>query len=69
MAIAAGCGNIRRMPASSDLNRRVLIPIAGPTPASATAPRVRHYRLARMPSQPRTDPTQDRFAHLRRSYD
>jgi hypothetical protein len=59
---------MRRMPASSDLTRRVLIPIAEPTPA-AKAPRVRHYRLARVSLQPRFDPTPDRFAHLRRSYD
>jgi hypothetical protein len=57
------------MPASSDLTRRVLIPVAVPTPASAQAPRVRHYRLARVPTHPRSDPTLDRFAHLRRSYD
>jgi hypothetical protein len=57
------------MPASSDLNRRVLIPIAEPPPSSAKAPRVRHYRLARVPLHTRPEPTTDRFAHLRRSYD
>ena len=59
------------MPASSDLTRRVLIPVAEPTPvsASAKAPRVRHYRLARIPLQLGSDQTPDRFAHLRRSYD
>jgi hypothetical protein len=57
------------MSASSDLNRRVLIPVAEPTAASAKAPRVRHYRLARVPLQPRSDAKPDRFAHLRRSYD
>ncbi len=61
--------NMVRMPASSDLTRRVLIPVAGPTAALAKAPRVRHYRLARVPMHPRSDPTLDRFAHLRRSYD
>jgi hypothetical protein len=60
---------IKPMPASPDLTRRVLIPVAGPTTASATAPRVRHYRLARMPVQLHSDTTLDRFAHLRRSYD
>jgi hypothetical protein len=60
---------MQRMPASSDLTRRVLIPVAEPTSASAKPPRVRHYRLARVPLQPRSDPTLDRFAHLRRSYD
>jgi hypothetical protein len=57
------------MPVSSDLNRRVLIPIAGPPSSSAKAPRVRHYRLARVPLYTRPDPTTDRFAHLRRGYD
>jgi hypothetical protein len=57
------------MPVSSDLNRRVLIPIAGPPTSSAKAPRVRHYRLARVPLYTRPDPTTDRFAHLRRGYD
>jgi hypothetical protein len=60
---------MHRMPASSDLTRRVLIPVAGPPSAPADAPRVRHYRLARMPMHSRSDPTLDRFAHLRRSYD
>jgi hypothetical protein len=57
------------MPASTDLTRRVLIPVAGPTAAQAKTPHVRHFRLARVPSQPRSEPTLDRFAHLRRSYD
>jgi hypothetical protein len=57
------------MPASSDLTRRVLVPIAGPPSSSDKAPRVRHYRLARVPLHTRPDPTMDRFAHLRRSYD
>jgi hypothetical protein len=60
---------MHRMPASPDLTRRVLIPVAGPTAASAKAPRVRHYRLARVPMHARPDSTLDRFAHLRRSYD
>jgi hypothetical protein len=49
--------------------RRVLIPIAGPPSSSVKAPRVRHYRLARVPLHTRPDPTMDRFVHLRRSYD
>jgi hypothetical protein len=58
------------MPASSDLTRRVLVPIAVPPSSSpAKAPRVRHYRLARVPLHTRPDPAMDRFAHLRRSYD
>jgi hypothetical protein len=58
-----------RMPASSDLTRRVLIPIAEPPSSPEKAPRVRHYRLARVPLYVRPDPAMDRFAHLRRSYD
>ena len=57
------------MPVSPDLTRRVLIPIAGPPSSPEKAPRVRHYRLARVPLYVRPDPTMDRFAHLRRSYD
>ncbi|MEA2157591.1 MAG: hypothetical protein QOE11_3731 [Solirubrobacteraceae bacterium] len=60
---------IMSMPASPDLTRRVLIPVAGPTSSPGQAPRVRHYRLARVPTQTRSDPAMDRFAHLRRSYD
>jgi len=57
------------MPASLDLTRRVLVPINGLQPAVAHAPRVRRYRLARLPLHTRPDPTLDRFAHLRASYD
>jgi hypothetical protein len=52
-----------------DLTRRVLVPIHGSHPAVAHAPRVRRYRLARLPIHTRPDPTLDRFGHLRRSYD
>jgi hypothetical protein len=65
-------GSVAIMPAmsvSSDLNRRVLIPIARPPSSSAKPPPVRHYRLARLPLYTRPDPTTDRFAHLRRGYD
>jgi len=66
----AGAGAIMHgMPATHDLTRRVLIPVAGPPSTSAKAPRVRHYRLARVPLHTRPDSTLDRFAHLRRSYD
>jgi hypothetical protein len=69
MPPAGGVAIMPAMPVSSDLNRRVLIPIAGPPASSAKAPRVRHYRLARVPLHTRPDPTTDRFAHLRRGYD
>lgn len=49
--------------------RRVLVPLSGPQPAAAHAPRVRRYRLARLPLSVPLDPLPDRFAHLRRSYD
>jgi len=49
--------------------RRVLVPLSGSQPAVVHAPRVRRYRLARLPLHSRTDPTMDRFAHLRVSHD
>ncbi len=60
---------MRGMPASPDLTRRMLIQIAGPPSTSAKGPRVRHYRLARVPSEPRSELTLECFAHLRRSTD
>jgi hypothetical protein len=69
MPRTGGAGIMACMAVRPDLTRRVLIPIAGPPPSSAKAPRVRHYRLARVPLHTRPDPTADRFAHLRRSYD
>jgi hypothetical protein len=57
------------MPASADITRRILVPLAGPQGSAATAPRVRRYKMARMAPVSRADPTIDRFAHLRRSYD
>jgi hypothetical protein len=62
---------MHRMPTSTDFTRRVLLALAEPTPPTArpTAPQVRHYRLARVRLQPRFEPSPDRFAHLRRSYD
>lgn len=57
------------MPTSLDLTRRVLVPINGLQPAVVHAPRVRRYRLARLPLHTRPDPMTDRFAHLRASHD
>jgi hypothetical protein len=57
------------MPASADITRRILVPLAGPQGSAATAPRVRRYKMARMAPVSRADPTIDRFAHLRRGYD
>jgi hypothetical protein len=59
---------IHPMPASADLTRRILVPVTGQQPTAA-APRVRRYKMARMAPVNRADPTSDRFAHLRRSYD
>ncbi len=56
------------MAARPDLTRRMLIQIAGPPSTSANAHRVRDYKLARVPSHLRPEPTMERFAHLRRSY-
>jgi len=57
------------MPASTDLTRRILVPITGQQHTAAT-PRVRRYKMARMaPVSRAEDQTLDRFAHLRRSYD
>ncbi len=50
-------------------SRRVLVALSGPQPAAAHAPRVRRYRLARLPLHVPLDPLPDRYAHLRRSYD
>ncbi|MDQ3676722.1 MAG: hypothetical protein M3401_07970 [Actinomycetota bacterium] len=55
--------------APPDLTRRVLVPIPGSQPAVTHAPKVRRYRLARLPLHTRPDPIPDRFGHLRRSYD
>jgi len=68
----AGAGPISKMlsmPASADLTRRILVPLAGPRFTAAAAPRVRRYKMARMAPVSRDDPTVERFAHLRRSYD
>jgi hypothetical protein len=56
------------MPAPADIARRILVPIS-PQITAAHAPRVRRYKMARMAPVSRADPTIDRFAHLRASYD
>jgi hypothetical protein len=68
MAQIAGRFKISPMPASADLTRRILVPITAQQHTAAT-PRVRRYKMARMAPVSRADPTIDRFAHLRRSYD
>ena len=64
----AGESIIHPMPVSADLTRRILVPVTGQQHTAAT-PRVRRYKMARMAPVSRADPTLDRFAHLRRSYD
>ena len=64
----AARSSMRSMPASADLTRRILVPVNGQQVTAAT-PRVRRYKMARMAPVSRADPTLDRFAHLRRSYD
>ena len=58
---------IEPMPAA-DFTRRILVPVTGQQHTAAT-PRVRRYKMARMAPVSRADPSLDRFAHLRRSYD
>ena len=65
----AAFSKIMSMPASADITRRILVPLAGPKFTTAAAPRVRRYKMARMAPVSREDPMIDRFAHLRRSYD
>ena len=65
----AGLSIMLDMPVSADLTRRILVPVTG-LKDTAAAPRVRRYKMARMaPVSRSADPTIDRFAHLRRSYD
>ena len=56
------------MSTSLDLTRRALLEVAA-RPAVSKDPVVRRYRLARVSLYTRPEPTLDRFAHLRRSYD
>jgi hypothetical protein len=51
------------------ISRRALIEVATPQPDVSKDPVVRRYRLARVSLYTRPEPTLDRFAHLRRSYD
>ena len=69
MPAAAAFFKMLSMPASADITRRILVPLAGPQFNAAPAPRVRRYKMARMAPVSRADPTTDRFSHLRRSYD
>ena len=57
------------MTSTLDLTRRALIEVASQTPTALKDPVVRRYRLARVSLYTRPEPTLDRFAHLRRSYD
>ena len=67
MACALPSPNMLDMPATADIARRILVPVSSQN--TATAPRVRRYKMARMAPVSRADPTIDRFAHLRASYD
>ncbi len=57
------------MNGSLDIPRRMLVPVTSSPSAAADVPRVRRYRMARLPLHTRPDPETDRFAHLRRSHD
>ena len=58
------------MPATPDLTRRTLVPVAPrAAPSGTKSPVIRRYRLSRVPLYTRPDPALDRFGHLRRSYD
>ena len=57
------------MTVTADPTRRILVPVTAPPHRAASAPRVRRYKMARMAPVSRADPTIDRFAHLRASYD
>lgn len=69
MAGGAACATMADMPATHELTRRALIEVAAPHHTVQNDPVVRRYRLARVSLFTRPDPAQDRFAHLRRSYD
>jgi hypothetical protein len=60
---------MRFMPATLDLTRRALIEVASSQTVPSKNPVVRRYRLARVSIHTRPEPSLDRFAHLRRSYD
>lgn len=69
MPFAAGCSSMHLMSANLDLTRRALIEVAASQSAVSKDPVVRRYRLARVSLYTRPEPSLDRFAHLRRSYD
>jgi len=57
------------MPAPLELTRRALLEVAATPTTTSKDPVVRRYRLARVSLFTRPEPSLDRFAHLRRSYD
>ncbi len=69
MPRAAGYSTMLFMSATLDLTRRALIEVDVARSAVAKDPVVRRYRLAQVSLYTRPEPTLDRFAHLRRSYD
>jgi hypothetical protein len=60
---------MRFMPASLDMTRRALLEVTASPATASKDPVVRRYRLARVSLFTRPEPSLDRFAHLRRSYD
>ncbi len=60
---------MRSMPAPRDMTRRALLEVAATPTTTSKDPVVRRYRLARVSLFTRPEPSLDRFAHLRRSYD
>ena len=52
-----------------DVTRRAIIEVASSHTLPTKDPVVRRYRLARVSIYTRPEPSLDRFAHLRRSYD
>ena len=69
MWLAVGCSTMLPMSATLDLTRRAIIEVASSQSVSPKDPVVRRYRLARVSVYTRPEPSLDRFAHLRRSYD
>jgi hypothetical protein len=51
------------------MTRRALLEVAASPTTASKDPVVRRYRLARVSLFTRPEPSLDRFAHLRRSYD
>jgi hypothetical protein len=69
MSGAPASGRILSMAPTLDLTRRALLEVAAPRPVVSKDPVIRRYRLARVSLYTRPEPSLDRFAHLRRSYD